>query len=253
MRAIRPSSGRQYPVARRSGALPAAAAALLLTLLGKGAHAAEDPKERTITPTEVESWLDSSGNPKPEADTVGSDEELAPPPPPRHHGFVVESTIGAFGQLGDMKHISPLAPWFRLQFGFEPLQFLMLFAEGDLVLSSTGYAHRPPPPRTYSLWGFGAGLRGTVKASQRVALYLQGSLGAAEVSDDVLGIYGYHGADQLNLYLAGELGVEWYQVSPHLALALHGGVRDYTATFKRDQSTGPPLAWVSGLALRYTF
>jgi hypothetical protein len=250
MRAIRPSSGRRYQQAPLWIALLAAGT---LALFSRAARAAEEPKERTITPTEVESWLDSNGKPKADADTGAENEELAPPPPPRHHGFVVESTIGAFGQLGDMKHVSPIAPWFRLQFGYEPLRFLMLFAEGDLVLSDTSYAHPPPPPRTYALWGLGAGLRGTAKASERVGLYLQASVGGAEVSDDVLGIYGYPDADKFHLYFAGELGVEWYQVSPHLALALHGGVRDYTATFKRDQGTGPPLAWVSGVALRYTF
>jgi hypothetical protein len=254
MRALRSSSGPPHREASRWIALLA-----LLTLPGlialssRPALAAEEPKERTISPTEVESWLDSSGQPKPDADTGESDEDLAPPPPPRHKGFVVESTIGAFGQLGDMKHISPIAPWFRLQFGYEPLRFLMVFAEGDLVVSNTSYAAQPPPPRTYALWGFGAGLRGTVKASERVGLYLQGSLGGAEITDDVLGTYGYPNADKFNLYFAGELGVEWYQVSPHLALALHGGVRDYSTGFKRLEGTGPALAWVSGVALRYTF
>jgi hypothetical protein len=248
MCALCPSFDRRYLVILRSGALLALAG---FAFAGT-ARAAEESKERAITPGEVESWLDKNGDAAP-ADTGATDEELAPPPPPRHQGVVVESTIGAFGQLGDMKHISPIAPWFRLQLGFEPLRFLMVFAEGDLVVSNTSYAHPPPPPRTYSLWGFGAGLRGTLKATDRVGLYLQGSLGGAEVTDDVLGIYGYPDADKFHLYVAGELGVEWYQVSPHLALALHGGVRDYTATFKRDQSTGPPLAWVSGLALRYTF
>jgi hypothetical protein len=249
MCALCPSSGRRHLVILRSG-VPLVLACFAFA---GTARAAEEPKERAITPGEVESWLDSSGKAAPDADTGADDEELAPPPPPRHKGFVVESSIGAFGQLGDMKHISPIAPWFRLQFGFEPLRFLMVFAEGDLVISNTSYAHPPPPARTYSLWGFGAGLRGTLKASERIGLYAQGSVGGAEVSDDVLGIYGYPNADAFHLYVAGELGVEWYQVSPHLALALHGGVRDYTATFKRDQGTGPPLAWVSGLALRYTF
>jgi hypothetical protein len=152
-----------------------------------------------------------------------------------------------------MRFTSPVAPWFHLQLGYEPMRFLMVFAEGDLVLSNTSYAHPPPEPRTYALWGFGGGLRGTVKPSDRVGLYLQGSVGGAEVTADVLGIYGYPNARSFNLYLAAELGVEWYQVSPHLALAVHGGVRDYTATFKRDFSSQPPLAWVSGVSLRYTF
>jgi hypothetical protein len=220
-------------------------------LISASVLAAEEPQQRAITTGEVESWLDSKSDAP--ADEGTKDDELAPPPPPRHKGFVVESSIGAFGQIGAMKNISPVAPWFHLQFGYEPLSFLMVFAEGDLMLSDTSYAHPPPEPRTYALWGFGAGLRGTVKPTDRVGLYLQGSFGGAEVSADVLGIYGYPNADKLNVYLGGELGVEWYQVSPHMALALHGGVRDYTATFKRELSSQPPLAWVSGVALRYTF
>ena len=152
-----------------------------------------------------------------------------------------------------MKHVSPVAPWFHLQIGVEPLRFLMLFVEGDLVLSRTSYAHPPPSPRSYALWGVGAGLRGTVHASERVALYAQGSLGGASVNADVLGIYGYRNADEFNLYVAGELGIEWYLVSPHLALAAHGGVRDFTKTFERAHSTQHALAWVSGVSFRYTF
>jgi len=220
-------------------------------LLSASVLAAEEPRERAITPDEVKSWLDSKGDAT--ADDDLKDEELAPPPPPRHRGFVVESGIGAFGQIGAMKNISPVAPWFHLQFGYEPLRFLMVFAEGDLMISNTSYAQPPPEPRTYALWGFGAGLRGTVKAAERFGLYAQGSLGGAEVNADVLGTYGYSNADKFNVYFGGELGVEWYQVSPHMALALHGGVRDYTSTFKRDLSRQPPLAWVSGVALRYTF
>ncbi len=214
-------------------------------------HAAEQASSRALSPGEVESWLDADGHPN--VDRSSADEEFAPPPPPRHRGFVVESSLGAFGQLGAMKNVSPVAPWFHVQLGYEPLRFLMAFAEGDLMLSNTSYAHPPPGPRTYALFGVGAGLRATVKPTDRVGLYLQGSVGGAEVNDDVLGIYGYPNADRLNLYFAGELGVEWYQVSPHLALALHGGVRDYTATFKRDLSNQPPLAWVSGASIRYTF
>ncbi len=241
-------------IAGSLGARCAGLLALLTTLCSAhSACAAAEPKERTISTDEVVSWLDQSGDKPPLTDSGADEEELAPPPPPRHQGFVVESGIGAFGQIGEMKHISPVAPWFHLQFGYEPLRFLMVFAEGDLMLSSTAYAHQPPPTRTYSLWGFGAGLRGTVKASERVGLYLQGSLGGAEVTGDVLYSYGYRQADQFNLYVAGELGVEWYQISPHFALTVHGGVRDYTSTFKRDQSSSPPLAWVSALGLRYTF
>lgn len=245
MRAFRSSSGARAPYA-------VAAALATTTWFGAAAaHAAEGPKERAITTNEVVSWLDAKDQPV--TDEGAGGDELVPPLPPRHHGFVVESSIGAFGQIGTMKNISPIAPWFHLQFGYEPLRFLMVFAEGDLMVCNTSYAHPPPEPRTYSLWGLGAGLRGTVKPGERVGLYLQASLGGAEVNSDVLGISGYDNADRFNLYLAAELGLEWYQVSPHLALAVHGGLRDYTATFKREQSDQPPLAWVSGLSLRYTF
>jgi len=239
------------PALRPSTALLGALAALLV---GHAAHAASEPKERAISTDEVVSWLDSnSEDPVLGADQGAGEEQLVPLPPPRHRGFVVESGIGAFGQIGEMKHTSPIAPWFHLQVGYEPLRFLMVFVEGDLVLSNTSYAPPPPPQRTYALWGFGAGLRGTIKASDRVGLYLQASVGGAEVTSDVLTIYGYQDADKLNLYLAAELGAEWYQISPHWALAVHGGVRDYTGTFKREFSNQPPLAWVSGLGLRYTF
>jgi hypothetical protein len=227
-------------------------ASCAIILLGRAASAAEGAKERAISTDEVVSWLDSKGDEPPLADEAGA-EELAPPPPPRHRGFVVESGIGAFGHIGEMKHTSPIAPWFHLHVGYEPLRFLMVFVEGDLVLSNTSYAAPPPPARTYALWGLGAGLRGTLKASERVGLYLQASLGGAEVSDDLLSTYGYNDADKFNLYLSAELGAEWYQISPHWALSVHGGVRDYTGTFKRQFSSVPPLAWVSGLGARYTF
>lgn len=269
MPALRPTHGRRCQerapwalvtlrlslpgVAKRVRNWAALCGALATGLVAQSARAASETKERAISTDEVVSWLDSSSDNPSLADQGGKEEQLVPLPPPRHHGFVVESSIGALGQIGEMKHTSPVAPWFHLQVGYEPLRFLMVFVEGDLVLSNTSYAPPPPPQRTYALWGFGAGLRGTVKATDRVGLYLQSSVGGAQVTNDVLALYGYEDADKLNLYLAAELGVEWYQISPHWALAVHGGVRDYIGTFKREFSDQPPLAWVSGLGLRYTF
>ena len=266
MPALRPTHGRRCqerarrrvwrswllaaPKLARGAALASSLAALWVC---HPAHASSAAKERAISTDEVVSWLDSNSETPALAADQGAAEELVPPPAPRHRGFVVESSVGAFGQIGEMKHTSPIAPWFHLQVGYEPLRFLMVFVEGDLVLSDTSYAAPPPPPRTYALWGFGGGLRGTVKASERVGLYLQASVGGAQVTNDVLTIYGYQDADKLNLYLAAELGAEWYQISPHWAMTVHGGVRDYIGTFKREFSNLPPLAWVSGLGLRYTF
>jgi hypothetical protein len=221
---------------------------------GKAAHAVDSaPKERQLTPEEVDAWLDSRAMPKSQSDSSADDTEAAPPPPPRKHGFVLESSIGVLGQMGHLKNVTPSAPWFGLRFGFEPLRWLMVFAETDLSIASTSYAHPPPPPRSFVFWNFGAGFRLTVKPNDRIGLYLQGSLGAGRVSEDVLEIYGYPHAEELGVYQSAELGFEWYQVNPHLALALHGGVRNYPRVLKRDFDSQPPLAWLSGLALRYTF
>ena len=49
------------------------------------------------------------------------------------------------------------------------------------------------------------------------------------------------------------LGLEWYQINPHYALAIHGGIRNYDAGLGRERSSETPLAWVSAVALRYAF
>jgi len=234
--------------ARRRSAL---AGALVLASAGL-AQAGEEPRERQLTPEEINAWLDSRAMPKSQSDTSGELSETLPPPP-RSKGFVLESSIGVLGQLGHLKNIAPAAPWFGLRFGYEPLRWLMVFAESDLFLSNTSYAAQPPPPRTFAFWSAGGGLRLTVRPIDILGLYLQGSAGVGQATDDVLEIYGYPHADELGLYAGGELGVEWYQVSPHLALAVHGGARAYPRTLQREFDTKPSLAWLSGAALRYTF
>jgi hypothetical protein len=218
-----------------------------------GARAAEaDSRERQLTPEEIDAWLDSRAMPKSEVDRSGDSDE-PPPPPPRKHGFVLESSVGVLGHLGHMKNISPTAPWFGLRLGYEPLRWLMVFAEGDLAIANTAYAHPPPPPRSYAFWNVGAGVRLTIKPSDRFGIYVQGSLGGGRATEDVLELYGYQHAEELGFYQSAELGFEWYQINPHLALGLHGGVRNYPRTLKRDRDSQPPLAWLSGVALRYTF
>jgi len=220
--------------------------ALLATVPALGAE------ERKITTQEIESWLDSpSGAPGAAADESDEFDE-APPPPPRRHGFVVESTVGLLGHVGPMKNISPTTPQFRLKVGYEILSWLFFFGEADVAFGSTSYAHPPPPPRTYALYSFGGGVRLTIAPTDVIGFYLEGGLGAAQASEDVLQIYGFNHADELNAYAGAELGIDWYQLNPHMALALHGGVRTY-AGFDRERDTASPLAWLSGLSLRYTF
>lgn len=230
------------------------ACALATLSMSGAAHAAEaQSTERQLTPEEIDAWLDSRAMPKSQGDHGTEDDAEAPPPPPRKKGFVLESSIGVVGQIGRLKNIIPNAPWFGLRLGYEPLGWLMAFAESDLFVTSTSYAHPPPPPRSFAFWSFGGGLRVTVKPSDRVGLFLQGSLGAGKATDDVLQLYGYQHADELGLYESAELGVEWYQVNPHLALALHGGARNYPRALQRELDSKPPMTWLSSAGLRYTF
>jgi hypothetical protein len=216
------------------------------------AQAAEPPPERALTTNEIEAWLERpSGAPPVDEATPGPEE--APPSPPRKHGITVESGVGVASHLGPLSHITPTSPWFHLKVGFEPWRWLMLFGETDLAFSSTSYAHPPPPARTYRMYGFGGGLRGTVAFSERFGAYLEGSGGVAEASADVLEVYGYRHATEWSPYFGGQLGLDWYPVNPHLAASLHGGVRSYQAGLRRERSSDLALLALGGIALRYTF
>jgi hypothetical protein len=164
---------------------------------------------------------------------------------------VIEGSVGALGHLGHMRNISPVAPWLRLQVGYEPLDWWMVFAEGDVSLTTTEFASQPPRERGYALFGFGLGTRLSWQAFEFVGLYLQGDAGLSSVNHDVLSTYGYADADRLRPYFGGMLGVEWFQISPHYGIALSGGVRDYLQTFERVNGAKPPLVWLGGIALRY--
>lgn len=232
-----------------------ATAAIAMAATARPARAAEDADDgthRSMSRQEVEAWLDSRGLPSTEQDTSGDVAE-APPPPPRHHGFVVEAGVGAIQHLGPLKHISPLSPLFHLQFGWEPTKWAMLFAETELSFGNTSYARPPPEPRGYAMYGFGGGVRFTVKPTDRFGIYAQGSIGASRLSDDVLSTYGYRNTTTFNPYFGGVLGLEWYQVNPHTALALYSGIRNYNNLLDRQGSSQTALALVIGVSLRYVF
>lgn len=224
-------------------------AALLLTAV----RAAADTKveERKMTPAEIEAWLNSQGIAG--SGDIGSTTETGPPPPPpRHHGLVLETAIGALDQLGPLKHVSPVSPWFHVQLGYEPFKWLMFFGESDITFADTSYAAPPPPSRTYLLFGFGGGARVTIKPTDILGVYVQGDGGVAKVSNDALYTYGYLDANALHPYFGGALGLEWYQVNPHCALALSGGIRDYNALLDRTLG-GTAITLIVDAALRYTF
>jgi hypothetical protein len=214
---------------------------------------AAESRERPITTSEIESWLDAEpgATPVDEGDADGDDEPL---PAPRHHGLVVESGVGFVNHLSELKHVMPVAPLFQLRVGYEVLPWLMPFVESDVAFASTAYASRPPPPRAFWHFAAGAGLRFTFAISQMFGVMAQGSVGLAFVSEqNVLSVYGYPNADEPNLYLGGELGFEWYPVNPHLALGVRGGLRTYGAGLERETGGGAPLALLASGQIRYAF
>jgi hypothetical protein len=225
----------------------------LLMLVAGPAPGADESRERNLTPSEIESWLEAEPG-TPAADRGVEPGEDEPLPPLRRHGFVLESGVGLVSQIGSLKHITPTAPYFQLRFGYEFLEFLMPFLEADLAFCTTAYASEPPPARSYWHYGFGGGLRATLPIGGKFGLFVQGSAGLARVSEqNVLSIYGFPNADEFNLYFGGELGFEWYQVNPHLALAVHGGIRHYGQGLTRETGGEAPIGGVGSLALRYAF
>jgi hypothetical protein len=210
-----------------------------------GSGAGDTPRE------EIAAWLDSH---QIEADVAQAEDPAEGlPPPPRSHGFLIESGIGALGHLGELRHVSPLSPRYYLRAGYELAPWVLFFAEGDVTLSNTSYAPQPPEPRSYALFGFGAGARLTLPLLEWLGIYVQGSAGLARVSQDVLATYGYSNAMTLSGYFGGLLGLQAYLPSPHLRLLLEGGVRSYPYSLDRDASQVTPLAWVAGPAIGYAF
>lgn len=172
-----------------------------------------------------------------------------PPPPPRKRGVVLETSLGAMGFLGKLKNVSPTASMLHAQLGYEPFRWLMAFVEGDIAFTSTRYIE---PSRGYALYGLGGGARVTGHFSERVAGYVQGDVGMMEASSDVLVSYGFRDSESWNVYFGGTAGVEWYQVDPHYALALNGGVRA-TPGLKREVGDDLALSWLGAASIRYTF
>jgi hypothetical protein len=181
-----------------------------------------------------------------------------PPGRPRHKGVVVETTAGMLAFAGQFRHVSPPAFWLHGQVGYEIFRWLMVFGESELALTDTSEAQDESHAMAFPIFGFGAGLRGTVHITERIALFLQGDLGEMEamVPQGSLALLGFANAENLNLYFGGRLGFEWYQVDRHLALVAQGGFRDAQGFSKSEPffpSSDTPLMWDGALGLRYTF
>ena len=115
----------------------------------------------------------------------------APPPLPRKKGLVLEGALGGMGFAGQFRHVAPTAYFLHMQLGYEFLKWLMVFGESELAYTDTSIASDPSKTRAFPIYGFGGGARATVHASDRVAFFLQGSLGAmkADVPSHALALH----------------------------------------------------------------
>jgi len=205
--------------------------------------------KRQPTRAEIEAFLDSRS--LPQSSQAGASLEV-PPPPPRHRGMVLEAGTGVAFPLGALRHVSPPSPWFQLHLGYEPAKWFMVLINGDFTLANTSYAARPPAPRTYAHYAFGAGARFQFSLAEWLGVHAQLELGASEVTEEVLVQYGYTQADELHFHYGARLGVEWLQINPHLALGLQGTFRNYPG-LDRINDASAPTALMTALALRYAF
>ncbi len=222
--------------------------AVALWLLAPSSVFAQENKGPEYDESALKAALEEAPGTRKKTEKAGSPLEV-PPPPPRKSGFVVEGSFGAMGFLGKMSNVSPVASSLHLQLGFEPFRWLMVFGEGDLSFTSTRYA---PPTRGYAIYAFGGGGRLTVAVSERVSVYGQVDFGLTTTSSNVLHSLGFYDAENLNAYYGATAGLEWYQIDPHYALALYGGVRN-SQGFIRQVSGDAGLAWRGGATIRYAF
>jgi hypothetical protein len=179
----------------------------------------------------------------------------APPLRPRHKGVVLETTAGALGFAGDFRHVAPPAFWLHTQLGYEVLRWLMVYGSAELAMTDTSEAADPSHVMAFPIWGFGGGARVTLHATDRVAFFVQGDLGAltSYVPHESLAILGYANAESLHLSFGGRVGVEWYQIDRHIALVAQGGARDAQGFARSIGGGDTPILWDAALGLRYTF
>lgn len=179
----------------------------------------------------------------------------APPPLPRHKGLVLDAHIGALGFGGQFRHVAPPGPWVRGQIGYEVFDWLMFFGEAEVMFTDTSEAQDPSKSRGFDIWGFGGGLRGTWRPTERLGFYLEGTIDAlrADIERNALTILGFHDAESLNPAFGGRLGVDWYQIDRHMALTLSTGLRDAQGFAKLAQKGDTGFLWDASASIRYTF
>jgi hypothetical protein len=216
-------------------------------LTASSARAADEPKEGSIDL--------SKDAAKPEAEDPNAPPPEAPPPLPYKKTFVLDSSLGAMAFFGQIGKVMPPGFWMHTQLGYELLSWLMLYGEGELAFTDTSNKLDPPKTRAFPIFGFGGGVRFTIRFNDRVGIYAQPGFGLmkCDVGRNALGLVGFSGAETLDVYFGGRLGFEWYQIDRHFALGLTVGARVAQGFAKTGAGTDTPLVGDSGVSLRYAF
>lgn len=229
--------------------LSLATCAVAVATLARPARADEAP-----APAAAQVDLEKDTRAAGAADEIPAPPPEAPPPPPYRKSVVLDSSIGAQAFLGEFGKVAPPGIWLHTQLGYELFRWMMLFGEGDLSFTDTSREQGAPQTRAFPVFGGGAGLRFSVRFTDRVGVYVQGSAGVmkADVRVNALRNIGFADSESLGTYTGGRLGFEWFQLDRHLALGLNAGVK-LAQGFARTRGSDTPLALDGGLALRYAF
>jgi hypothetical protein len=188
--------------------------------------------------------------------TPTPDADPAAPPklPPRKPGFVVATHLGTQVFTGAFGSVAPPAFLSRLQVGYEPARWAMLYAEGELAFASTARAQIAPSTRAFPILGAGGGLRITVGVTERVGVYGEFSTGVllADVPYNALTILGFRAAESLSPYYGLRLGTQWLQQDRHFAITFAAGYRRIPGFARSTQTADNPGVVDLTLGLRYT-
>jgi hypothetical protein len=155
---------------------------------------------------------------------------------------------GAFGSVAPPAFLS------RLQVGYEPARWILLYAEGELAFASTSRAQIAPFTRAFPIFGAGGGLCITLGLTERVGVHGEFSAGAlkADVPYNALTILGFRAAESFAPYYGLRLGAQWLQQDRHFALTFAAGYRRTPGFARSGQTADSPGVIDLTIGLRYT-
>jgi hypothetical protein len=140
---------------------------------------------------------------------------------PSSSGYVTEAGIGATAFIGPNAGYSAIGPGFHLRVGYDLFSW---FTVGGHLGASTHQATVPPPPEGeyYQLYTAAADARLSASAG-RFGLFVDGGLGLAYISSNVLGKVGILDPGQrVTVQFEAGGGIEYQLQNRHYAFGLAG-------------------------------